>query len=139
MRILGISCYFHDASATLIENGALLAAAEEERFTRIKHDVEFPENAIKFCLEFTGMTGQDIDYVVFFEKPFVKFDRLLKTAISGFPGTYKMFVPSMHTWLFDKLWIEGLISKSVGIDVKKILFSEHHLIARRQCLLLLSL
>ena len=127
MRILGIPCYFHDAPAALIENGALLAAAEEERFTTIKHDFEFPENAIKFCLEFAGMTGQDIDYVVFFEKPFVKFDRLLKTAIFGFPGTYKMFVQSMRTWLFDKLWIKGLISKSVGIDVKKILFSEHHL------------
>ena len=127
MRILGISCYFHDASAALIENGVLVAAAEEERFTRIKHDFEFPENAIKFCLGFAGITGQDIDHVVFFEKPFVKFDRLLKTSLSGFPGTYNMFAQSMRTWLFDKLWIKSLISKSVGIDAKKILFSEHHL------------
>ncbi len=127
MRILGISCYFHDASAALIEDGMLIAAAEEERFTRKKHDYEFPHNAINFCLEQAGIDGQDLDYVVFFEKPFVKFDRLLKTAIQGFPKTYKMFVQSMRTWLFDKLWIKSLIASSVGIDSKRILFSEHHL------------
>ncbi|MCH8063633.1 MAG: hypothetical protein IH861_14150, partial [Chloroflexi bacterium] len=85
MRILGISCYFHDASAALLEDGVLVAAAEEERFTRIKHDFGYPENAIQFCLDQAGVTGEDIDYVVFFEKPFVKFDRLLKTALQGFP------------------------------------------------------
>ena len=94
MHILGISCYFHDASAALLEDGILVAAAEEERFTRKKHDYEFPHNAINFCLEQAGIDGQDLDYVVFFEKPFVKFDRLLKTAIQGFPKTYKMFVQS---------------------------------------------
>ena len=127
MRILGISCYFHDASAALIEDGILIAAAEEERFTRKKHDYEFPYNAISFCLEQAGIEGQDLDYVVFFEKPFVKFDRLLRTAIQGFPKTYKMFVQSMRTWLFDKLWIKSLIARSVGIDPKRVLFSEHHL------------
>ena len=88
MRILGISCYFHDASAALLEDGVLVAAAEEERFTRIKHDYGYPENAIQFCLDQAGVTGGDIDYVVFFEKPFIKFDRLLKTALQGFPKTY---------------------------------------------------
>ena len=124
MRILGISCYFHDAAAALIEDGMLVAAAEEERFTRKKHDYEFPDNAIKFCLDQAGITGKDLDYVVFFEKPFVKFDRLLKTALQGFPSTYWMFVQSMRTWLFDKLWVKSLISKSVGVGSEQILF-EH--------------
>ena len=113
MRILGISCYFHDASAALIENGVLIAAAEEERFTRKKHDFEYPQNAIDFCLSQANITGKDLDYVVFFEKPFVKFDRLLKTTMQGFPKSYWMFVQSMRTWLFDKLWIKSLITKSL--------------------------
>ena len=127
MRILGMSCYFHDASAALIEDGVLIAAAEEERFTRKKHDFEYPHNAIKFCLDQGGVSGKGLDYVVFFEKPFVKFDRLLRTSLQGFPKTYPLFVQSMRTWLFDKLWIKSLIAKSVGIDSKQILFSEHHL------------
>ena len=109
MKILGISCYFHDASAALIEDGVLVAAAEEERFTRVKHDFSFPKNAIDFCLGKGGVASQELDYVVFFEKPFTKFERLLKTSLQGFPRTYWMFVQSMRTWLFDKLWIKGLI------------------------------
>jgi len=127
MRILGISCYFHDSAAALLEDGVLVAAAEEERFTRKKHDFEFPHNAIRFCLEHQGITGKDLDHVVFFEKPFTKFDRLLRTSLAGFPKTYWMFVQSMRTWLLDKLWVKSLIAKSVGIDSNKILFSEHHL------------
>ncbi|MCI0794898.1 MAG: hypothetical protein J4O03_15650, partial [Chloroflexi bacterium] len=127
MRILGISCYFHDAAAALLEDGVLVAAAEEERFTRKKHDYEFPHNAIRFCLEQANIEGKELDYVVFFEKPFVKFERLLKTAIQGFPKTYWSFTQSMRTWLFDKLWIKSLISKTLGVESKRILFSEHHL------------
>ena len=127
MRILGISCYFHDAAAALLEDGVLLAAAEEERFTRKKHDFEFPHNAIDFCLRSANISGKDLDYVVFFEKPFVKFDRLLRTTLSGFPKSSWMFVQSMRTWLFDKLWIKSLIKEAVGVDSKRILFSEHHL------------
>lgn len=127
MYILGISCYFHDAAAALLEDGVLIAAAEEERFTRKKHDYEFPQNAINFCLAQAKITGKDLDYVVFFEKPFVKFDRLLKTSLQGFPKTYPMFLQSMRTWLFDKLWIKSLISKSVGVEPQRVLFSEHHL------------
>lgn len=127
MRILGISCYFHDASATLIEDGVLIAAAEEERFTRVKHDFDFPHSAIRFCLDYAGIQGSDLDYVVFFEKPFVKFERLMKTAVSGFPKTYWMFVQSMRAWLFDKLWVRSHIESAVGIDRKRILFSDHHL------------
>jgi carbamoyltransferase len=125
--ILGISCYFHDASAALISDGHLVAAAEEERFTRIKHDYSYPTNAIEFCLKEASIDASDIDYVVFFEKPFTKFERLLKTAIQGFPKTYWMFVQSMRTWLFDKLWIKGLIAEHLKIDPKKIMFSEHHI------------
>lgn len=127
MYILGISCYFHDSAAVLLQEGKLIAAAEEERFTRKKHDFEFPFNAIQFCLEQGKLRGQDLDYVVFFEKPFMKFDRLLKTSLQGFPKTHKMFVQSMRAWLIDKLWIKGLIAKELGISPKKILFSEHHI------------
>lgn len=127
MRILGISCYFHDSAAVLFEDGVLVAAAEEERYSRIKHDFEFPHNAIRFCLQHGKISGEDLDHVVFFEKPFLKFDRLLRTTIQSFPRTYWMFVQSMRTWLLDKLWIKSLIAKTVGIDPSKILFSEHHL------------
>lgn len=127
MRILGISCYFHDSAAVLIEDGLLIAAAEEERFTRKKHDFEFPYNAIRYCLSEQNLTGTDLDYVVFFEKPFNKFDRLMKTSLQGFPKTYRMFVQSMKTWLLDKLWIKSLIAKELNIDSKRIMFSEHHL------------
>jgi carbamoyltransferase len=125
--ILGISCYFHDASAALIDDGVLIAAVEEERFTRKKHDFEFPHNAIQFCLDQANIEGKDLDYVVFFEKPFVKFDRLLKTTLSSFPKTYMMFVQAMRTWLFDKLWVKSLIGRTLGIDKNRILFCEHHL------------
>ena len=127
MRLLGISCYFHDSAAVLLEDGVLVAAAEEERFTRKKHDFDFPHNAIRFCLQHANLTGKDLDYVVFFEKPFTKFDRLLRTSLQGFPKTYQLFVQSMRTWLLDKLWVKSLIARSVGVDAKRILFSEHHL------------
>ena len=127
MRILGISCYFHDAAAALLEDGMLVAAAEEERFTRKKHDFKFPHKAIEFCLRQAKITGKELDYVVFFEKPFLKFDRLMRTALEGYPKTYRLFVQSMRTWLLDKLWIKSLIASTLGIDSKRILFSEHHL------------
>ena len=101
MRILGISCYFHDSAAALIEDGVLIAAAEEERYSRIKHDSSFPNQAINFCLAKGNITGADLDYVAFFEKPFLKFDRLFKTAVHGFPQSHSMFVDSMRTWLLD--------------------------------------
>ena len=110
-----------------MEDGMLVAAAEEERFTRKKHDFEFPHNAIRFCLDHRKISGKDLEYVVFFEKPFTKFDRLLGTTLQGFPKTYRMFVQSMRTWLLDKLWVKSLIARSVGIELNKILFSEHHL------------
>jgi carbamoyltransferase len=127
MNILGISCYFHDASAALLKDGELVAAAEEERFTRKKHDYEFPQNAIDFCLGVGGLKAEDLDYVVFFEKPFIKFERLLLSSMQTFPRSHKVFREAMITWLGDKLWIKTLIQKRLGIPPGKILFSEHHL------------
>ena len=127
MYILGISCYFHDAAATLIKDGVVLSAAEEERFSRIKHDFEFPENAINFCLNLEGIEIEDVEYVMFFEKPFVKFERLLLTTMQTFPKSMKLFREAMITWLGDKLWIKHLLQKKLGVNPEKILFSEHHL------------
>ena len=127
MIILGISCFFHDAAAALLRDGELLAAAEEERFTRKKHDFEFPTNAIEFCLRTGGIEARDLDYVVFFEKPFVKFERLLLTSLQEFPRSYPLFREAMITWLGDKLWIRQLIQKRLGVAPEKILFGEHHL------------
>jgi carbamoyltransferase len=127
MYILGISCYYHDAAAVLLNDGALVAAAEEERFTRKKHDFDFPKQAIKFCLETAGITGNDLDYVVFFEKPFRKLDRILMMTLQTYPQSYKVFRESMITWMVDKLWVGTTIETEVGIPKEKILFSEHHL------------
>ena len=127
MNILGISCYFHDASAALLRGGELVAAAEEERFTRKKHDYEFPRNAIDFCLSVGGLKAAELDFVVFFEKPFIKFERLLLSSMQTFPRSHKVFREAMITWLGDKLWIKTLIQKRLGVPATKILFSEHHL------------
>lgn len=127
MYILGISCYYHDAAAVLLNDGALVAAAEEERFTRKKHDFDFPKQAIQFCLDTAGITGKDLDYVVFFEKPFRKLDRILMMTLQTYPQSYKVFRESMITWMVDKLWVSSKIETEIGVDRDKILFSEHHL------------
>jgi carbamoyltransferase len=127
MDILGISCYFHDAAAALLRDGELVSAAEEERFTRRKHDPEFPTHAIDFCLKTGGIRAEDLDYVVFFEKPFVKFERLLLSSLQTFPRSHRVFREAMITWLGDKLWIKHLIERRLGVPSAKILFSEHHL------------
>src|SRR4030065_128118 len=127
MNILGLSCYFHDAAAALISDGKLIAAAEEERFTRKKHDYEFPQKAIDFCLRIGEIQGPDLDYVVFFEKPFVKFERLLLSTMQTFPRSLRLFREAMIAWCGDKLWIKTLIQKRLSVPATKILFSEHHL------------
>ncbi|MFA9453023.1 MAG: carbamoyltransferase [Candidatus Aminicenantaceae bacterium] len=127
MYILGISCFYHDAAAVLLEDGKLVAAAEEERFSRIKHDFDYPENAIRFCLERAGIASRDLDYVVFYEKPFHKFERILMTSLQGFPHSWKAFRESMVTWLGDKLWVKSLLKDRLGVEEKKILFTDHHL------------
>jgi len=127
MDVLGISCYFHDSAAALLRDGQLLAAAEEERFTRKKHDYEFPQHAIDFCLRAGGIEARSLDYVAFFEKPFVKFERLLLTSMQTFPRSHRVFREAMISWLGDKLWIKHLIQRRLGVPASKILFSEHHL------------
>jgi carbamoyltransferase len=127
MRILGISCFYHDAAAALIEDGQLVAAAEEERFSRKKHDSGFPKHAIQYCLDTAGIEVRDLDHVVFYEKPFVKFERILTTALQVVPKSWKVFGDAMTTWLLDKLWVKNLIHQELGIPPDRILFSEHHL------------
>ncbi|HUF39570.1 MAG TPA: carbamoyltransferase N-terminal domain-containing protein [Anaerolineales bacterium] len=127
MYILGVSCYYHDSAAALLKDGLLVAAAEEERFSRIKHDYAFPKRAIAFCLEKAGITSKDLDYVVFYEKPMQKFVRILQTALQTFPQSYPVFRESMIAWFNDKLWIKGQLLTHLDIPDEKLLFVEHHL------------
>jgi len=127
MRILGVSCYYHDAAAALLEDGQLVAAAEEERFSRIKHDFRFPVNAIRFCLESAKIHSSDLDFVVFFEKPFRKLDRILASVLQTYPQSWKVFRESMIGWILDKLWVASTLQATLGIERNKVLFSEHHL------------
>jgi carbamoyltransferase len=127
MNILGISCFFHDSAAALLQDGVLVAAAEEERFTRKKHDHDFPANAIQFCLQEGRIRGAELDLVVFFEKPFLKFERLLMSIMQTFPKSRQVFQESMITWLTDKLWVKSLIQKHLSVPANKIVFSDHHL------------
>jgi len=127
MYIMGISCYYHDAAATLLQDGMLVAAAEEERFTRKKHDYGFPSQAIDFCLRQAGITRRDLDYVVFYEKPLLKFERILMTTLQTFPQSWAVFRESMITWFNEKLWIKGNILTKLDIPNEKLLFVEHHL------------
>jgi len=126
MHILGVSCYFHDAAAALLRDGELVAAAEEERFSRIKHDFGFPERAIRFCLDSAGIRGADLDYVAFFEKPFVKFDRIMQSVFASVPRSGGVFRAAMTAWLLDKLWVKNRLQTALGIAADRILFVEHH-------------
>src|SRR6266404_2337147 len=127
MYILGFSCYFHDAASVLLKDGQLIAAAEEERFSRVKHDSSFPKNAIRFCLDQGGIQSSELSYVVFFEKPFRKLDRILMTALQTYPRSYAVFRESMISWMTDKLWLTSTLSAELGIPKEKVLFCEHHL------------
>ncbi len=126
MLILGISCFYHDAAACLLREGEIVAAAEEERFSRQKHDSRFPEQATRFCLEAGGTVPDELDYVVFYEKPLRKFERLAATCAATFPWSRELFVRAMQTWLREKLWTRGLIRGKLRYD-GPILFGEHHL------------
>ena len=127
MFILGISCHFHDAASVLMGDGQLIAAAEEERFSRIKHDCNFPRNAIQFCLDQGGIDSSELSYVAFFEKPFRKLDRILMTALQTYPRSYEVFRESMIAWITDKLWITTTLYSEFGIPKDRVLFSQHHL------------
>ena len=127
MYILGLSCYYHDSAAVILQDGVLIAAAEEERFSRKKHDHGFPQHAIDFCLEEAGITKEDLDYVVFYEKPLLKFERILQTTMQTFPQSWGVFRESMIGWFNEKLWVKGEILTKLDIDDEKVLFVEHHL------------
>ena len=127
MLVLGLSFYYHDSSAALVKDGVLVAAAEEERFSRVKHDSGFPHLAIDFVLGRAGATIQDVDFVVFYEKPFVKFERMLLTAMATFPRSSAVFRESMQRWVSDKLWVKSHMTKKLGIPASKLLFAEHHM------------
>ncbi len=126
MYILGISCFYHDAAACLIKDGNIVAAAEEERFTRVKHDIRFPINAINFCLQKAGITGEELDYIGFYEKPLLKFERLLSQHIEMFPFSFKAFYQSIPLWINEKLRVHSIIKKKLKYK-GKIIFIEHHL------------
>jgi carbamoyltransferase len=125
--ILGISCFYHDAAAALLRDGILIAAAEEERFSRKKHDYGFPHRAIDFCLAEAGLTASEVEYAVFYEKPFLKFERLMMSILQTYPRSWKVFREAMITWLHEKLWIKALIREKLRIPEQRILFVEHHL------------
>ncbi|PYQ09946.1 MAG: hypothetical protein DMH00_12155, partial [Acidobacteria bacterium] len=126
MNILGISCFYHDSAACLIRDGHVVAAASEERFTRKKHDEGFPHQAIQYCLQAGGIQARDLDYVGFYDKPILKFERLISTYLSTFPRGLTSYSKAMPVWLKEKLWIPSLIRKE--LDYKgKILFTEHHM------------
>ncbi len=126
MKILGLSCFYHDSAAALIEDGKLVAAAEEERFSRKKHDFGFPAGAIEYCLEAGNVKAEDLDLVVFYEKPFVKFERILMSSLASYPRSWRAFTDAMTTWMGDKLWVGMHIREKLGIEKDKLLFVDHH-------------
>ncbi len=128
MYILGISCFYHDSAVALIQDGELIAASDEERFSRIKHDNGFPHHAIQFCLNQAGIEPGDLDYVVFYEKPLLKFDRILRSGLSTFPKSWLAFREALITWMNEKLWIRALLQEALpGVSKDRFLFVEHHL------------
>ncbi|MBO9637942.1 MAG: carbamoyltransferase [Siphonobacter aquaeclarae] len=133
MKILGISAFYHDSAAALIDSGEIIAAAQEERFTRKKHDPGFPANAVKFCLEYGGIGINDLDAIVFYDKPLLKFERLLDTYYAFAPKGIRSFITAMPVWIKEKMFLKRLINEELvklGYDKKKavkMLFPEHHL------------
>ena len=125
MYILGISAYYHDSAACLVKDGEIVAAAQEERFTRIKHDQSFPTHAINYCLKEAGIKGTDLDYVSFYDKPFLKFERILDTYLAYAPTGISSFLKAMPLWIKKKIWIKELIRNELKFS-GKIIFPEHH-------------
>jgi len=125
MYILGISAFYHDSAAAIINDGEIIAAAQEERFTRKKHDHAFPSNAVDYCIKECGISIKDISYVAFYDKPFIKFERILETYLAYVPFGIRSFIKAIPLWIKKKLWMKDLIRKKLGYDGKMI-FPEHH-------------
>lgn len=125
--ILGLSCFYHDSAAALVRDGIIVAAAQEERFTRKKHDPAFPSNAIDYCLREAKMDISQVDYVVFYEKPLTKFERLLETYLAYVPKGFASFRMAIPTWIKEKVFLRSMIRKSLGKSCKSpLLFTDHH-------------
>ena len=124
-NILGISCFYHDSAACLVADGEIISAAQEERFSRKKHDPGFPVNAINYCLKEAGINAGDLGLVVFYDKPFIKFERILETALSYAPRGITQFIEAIPAWLKQKLWVTEIIRKDLDFN-GKILFAQHH-------------
>ena len=125
MNILGISCFYHDSAACLIQDGTITAAAQEERFTRKKHDPRFPINAINYCLGEAGITASQVNYCVFYDKPFLTFERLLLSYLTVAPKGLRSWLEAMPLWLGKKLHIPKIIQKEIGYE-GEVLYTEHH-------------
>ena len=125
--VLGISCYFHDSSVSLVKNGKIISAVQEERFTGIKGDSSFPSRSIEWCLNSNNLKISDISYIVFYEKPLKKFLRILNSSIEYFPKSRSFFVSQMKRWLSEKIWTKTNIVKKLKFSSDKILFCQHHL------------
>ena len=125
-RILGLSAYYHDSAACLVEDGEIVAAAQEERFTRKKHDAGFPAQAVAYCLREAGISGRELDLVGFYEKPLVKFDRLIETYVACAPRGLKSYLMAMPLWLGDKLWMADDIRERIDGYSGNVLFGDHH-------------
>ena len=131
--ILGISAFYHDSAAALIRDGEIVAAAQEERFTRKKHDAGFPRNAIDYVLAEAGLTMADVDHVAFYDKPFLKFERLIETYVAFAPRGFSSFRLAMPVWLKEKLFQKNMLRRNLrkhdgGFDdTEKLLFAEHHM------------
>ncbi len=126
MNILGVSCFYHDSSAALLQDGKVTAAAQEERWTRKKHDISFPENAIRYCLEQAGITIKQVDAVGFYERPIAKFERLLSSHLETFPKSYKVFVQALPSWITEKLRIPSILRKKFKYE-GNVFFVDHHM------------
>jgi carbamoyltransferase len=125
VNILGVSAFYHDSAACLVRDGEIIAAAQEERFTRKKHDANFPKHAVEYCLREGGITGAGLDFVAFYEKPFLKFDRILHSYLACAPKGMKSFLMAIPLWIRERIWMKELIGEELGCGCK-IIFPEHH-------------
>src|SRR5260370_21199447 len=126
MKILGISAHYHDSAAALVIDGVPVCAVQEERLSRRKGDASFPLSAIQWCLDYAGLEPEALDAVVYYERPMLKFERILTCALRAFPHSWRAFPKAMQNSLGEKVWVRGIISSHLGVPNSRILFTEHH-------------
>src|SRR5437016_8496442 len=126
MKILGISAHYHDAAAAVVVDGVPVCAVQEERLSRRKNDAAFPLSAIEWCLDRADLEPEALDAVVFYERPMLKFERILTCALRAFPRSWRLFPKAMKSSLGEKIWVRGIISSHLGVPASKVLFTEHH-------------